>query len=774
MNDPPGATAFCDALADDVLQNIHNREALIQRLEKLHRESVVSRESRIQRLLYGIHNASLAVVEAIASWNRCKQQIWYRRKTIELHDAALHAPSEDSCGHSRCPINTFLWNGQNYMRKMLSDMDFVAEIPEAIHFLGPTTSFLRNPFLLPFCVDEMALCSRDKDHQTLSDAKKMSNIAWKDVIIQRVQHASFMILLDEFHREVELSSSTSINEGNAAFATYAASRCHDVRHTTKFYPPELNAEDFTSLSGMLNPPTPCAIAICCASLILQSVDAEIMSKLLFLTKPIVIKIFRQPVSLLIDKAKSYNPLHQIDPKLVNIVYPFMMHEKMSKENMVDAPEPIGHLSIWLRYLLAREYDDNSVGSQSLSVEKVFLELEADSERREAKAGNAMKRQPHSVDDSNKENEDQCRNVSVQVQTEDIDHEQRFEKLDAFDATCFGSPSQKLVPFPVGVTVDLIERSQTVVVNGDMNLAGSLEQGDILRIYDPYESLDWEVLAPSCTSEDGKVTITLTKAYDHSRIESQEKKTRDDALYRLCYPYKKDTTPSPDRVLSNVQLDNHHDVASDRHSSTRSQLHIREARVWKLIPEQDDERSIWRKEYDDRLVPWVEDYTGSNKCHKHFRVRISLEKIEISCRDSPYPQCIHQQRVNFFEHVSLTNVINEAFHAVCRWHPKGSLIDNVKWAKLSRKMKFMSNIKNAKHEIDMAFVRHNNDRKLNLERFHAILEDIATMQYPAMPPDVSSPLVLCLPLLVVQTVYSQASTKTTIKRSLFIRLFGHLL
>eukprot|EP00956_Cyclotella_meneghiniana_P014840 scaffold22383_cov37-Cyclotella_meneghiniana.AAC.3 len=39
---------------------------------------------------------------------------------------------------------------------------------------------------------------------------------------------------------------------------------------------------------------------------------------------------------------------------------------------------------------------------------------------------------------------------------------------------------------------------------------------------------------------------------------------------------------------------------------------------------------------------------------------------------------------------------------------------------------------------MAFVQHNQDRKLDLARFHSILKDIASMQYPALPIDVSPP------------------------------------
>ena len=72
-------------LADNVLQNIYDREALIQRLENLHSNEVHGRGSRVQRLLYGIHNASLAVVEAITAWNVSKQDEWYHKKNIQSH-----------------------------------------------------------------------------------------------------------------------------------------------------------------------------------------------------------------------------------------------------------------------------------------------------------------------------------------------------------------------------------------------------------------------------------------------------------------------------------------------------------------------------------------------------------------------------------------------------------------------------------------------------------------------------------------------------------------
>ena len=737
----------CDALVDDVLQNIHNRETLIERLEKLHRESVVSRDSRIHRLLYGIHHASVAVVEAITAWNRFKQQAWYRKKTIELHDVALNSPSSgDGVSSDRCPFHTFLWNGQHYTRKMLIDLDFVADIPEAVQFLGPATSFRRNPFLLPLNADDLAVFHRDRMLQDSLNAKKMLSIPWKDVNIQRVQNASFILLLDEFHRELDLSSGvlSSVDEREVVLASYATYRCRDELHSVNFYPPGMKMEDLAIFADMIDPPSLPVIAISCASLVLNCVDAEIMNKLLFLTKPIALKIFRQPMTPLIHRAQSFNPLQKVDPKIVNIVYPFVMHEKIS-ERLMGEPEPMVLLLRWLRGVLVRSYDGEIISNKSPSVDKVFSELEMDNRRRKE---STRKSNGFIPDDFNKENEDHvnhCKNVSVQVQTDDIDNEVAKDancvKLKAINEFLDTEPI-KLVPVPVSITIDVTEGSQTAFVNGDIESASSIEPGDCLRIYDPFESSDWKVLAAPCLDEVHRIVFELASAYDHSQIVAQEKKTRDDAIYRLCYG--KDRVPSPDRVLLSIQSNEHHDVASDHHSSTRSHLQIKEAKVWKLIPEDQDSRPPWKKEYDDQAVPWAEEYAENNKHANLFRVRANMKAIEMSCRDSPYQHSIHQQRVKFFEHVSLTKVIDEAFHAVCRWHPKGMLVDNVKWAKLSRKMKFMSNMKNAKHEIDMAFVRHNHDRKLDIDRFHAILNDIASMQYPALPVDVSLlPAVHCL-------------------------------
>jgi len=79
-------------------------------------------------------------------------------------------------------------------------------------------------------------------------------------------------------------------------------------------------------------------------------------------------------------------------------------------------------------------------------------------------------------------------------------------------------------------------------------------------------------------------------------------------------------------------------------------------------------------------------------------------------------------------VPLPTLIQETYKTVCHWHPIANLIDSVKWAKLAKKMKFFSWMKNSNHEIDMAFVRHSRDRKLDLRGFEAILRDVASFRY----------------------------------------------
>ncbi|KAL7539963.1 hypothetical protein ACHAXR_009754 [Thalassiosira sp. AJA248-18] len=723
-----------NALSDDVLQNIYNREALIERLEKLHQHqsnNQPTRQHRVQRLLYGIHNASLAVVEAIAAWNIGKQDDWCRIKNIEIHASSLPEESTVGSAVAPCPFNIFLWNGQNYLQKMLSDLDFVGDIAEAISLLGSGVSFHRNPFLLPLGVDALG-------GPLFPD---MKTTAWKDVNMQRIRHAAFVVLLDENYRK-DHSFESNLSHGGDEINCLR----HDAIVSANFRPPKLDVKDLVVYTNMDDPPAVAAVAICCAHLVLGSVDADVIDKLIYLTKPIVLKIFRQSLNGLVHATQVYNPLQPPggNVNIIKVVYPFIMHQKMDSPLIVGISDQIVFLAMWLRALVTRLMDEDISCKASNAADRIFRELEAGNLRGGHMVGSSPKelcrknRKEGLPDDSNKENQCTCKNVSVQTD-EMSANKQKSDSSERILKTilCDVIESKELVPFPVAITVNLKEGSPLISANGSISEAKILKSGDVVRIYDAYESSNWAIANSPSVNDDGSIIFRLGVAYDHSRIVAQEAKARYDTLNRLCYPYRKDADGAPihkpPEVLSaNCEQHIRH-VASDANESIHSPLYIKEALIWKLVPEDEDTRAAWRRKYDDGVIPWENDNAGRHSRVTHFRVRVGLEMMEQNCVDSLYPlnNCVHQQRVNFFESVPLSCVIDEAFHNVCRWHPKGTLIDNVKWAKLSRKMKFLSNVKNSNHEIDMAFVRHNQDRKLDLARFHNIFEDIASIQYPAL-------------------------------------------
>jgi len=769
-----------DELADHVLQNIHDREALITRLVNVHsKEPNHGRSSRIQRLLYGIHNASLTVVESITAWNTSKQDEWHRKKNIdEIHalslpvgdhgdtdDQQIIAKRQEQHDHQSnnvqmaCPFNTYSWNGQNYLHKMISDLDFVGDIIEAISFLGSTSPFHRNPFLLPNSIDQ--LCWSISSDTTAAPA-------WSDVNMQRVRQAAFVILLDEHHRNIN-SPKGSISFDNGI----------------RFHPPQLVSRDIEVFTSLPDPPPAVAITICCTHLVLGSVDTDITSKLVYLTKNIVLKICRQPLTDLLHKAQTYNPLRRCpdgnERSMIKLIHPFVMHQALNPESLTEVvSNKILHLITWLRGLVTRLDDTTTSNKDSSNADRIIRELEADYQRgrnpNPPHINSVKEKKVLPADDSNKENE--CsRNVSVQTENispnkpalDGTSSPQHIPKsiLQAGDTI---NETKKLIPYPIFITINLKEGSKLVSVNSNgSNEALQLKSGDIVRIFDAHESSNWTIFDPP-TNIDGLITFRLATPYDHSRIVSQEKKARNIALNRLCYPYRKDvlddsptncTTPPEIQHGGAVHEEHIRHVACDENESIHSPLHIREARVWKLIPEEEDTtRTAWRRDFDDGLIPWRNnDEAAYQKSVKHFRVRVRLDTVEQSCIDSPYPS--HQQRVNYFESIPLSNVIDEAFHTVCRWHPKGNLIDNVKWAKLSRKMKFLSNVKNANHEIDMAFVRRNQDRKLDLARFHAIFDDIASIQYPALTREVSSVYHYICFVVINTTTHSQHQSTYTL-------------
>ena len=152
------------------------------------------------------------------------------------------------------------------------------------------------------------------------------------------------------------------------------------------------------------------------------------------------------------------------------------------------------------------------------------------------------------DEGNKENA--CVNVSVQTEVfPDENDTDTADELVNFESSTMStlenflddrrSPIVQKHPFPVEVTVNIIEGSHIVVVNGAEKAVTKLQRGDTIRIYDAHESSDWK-LSNDPTVSDDTISFCLTEVYDHSKIIAQQKRSRANTLNRLCYPYKKDS------------------------------------------------------------------------------------------------------------------------------------------------------------------------------------------------------------------------------------------
>jgi len=147
----------------------------------------------------------------------------------------------------------------------------------------------------------------------------------------------------------------------------------------------------------------------------------------------------------------------------------------------------------------------------------------------------------------------------------------------------------------------------------------------------------------------------------------------------------------------------------------------------------DVKPPWRIQYENGCIPWVSEFDFLKGSANHFRVKVLWQLVEQQCKDNPseYGKLIHEQRVDYFSQVCTKKILHTAFNEIIEWHPKSTLIDGFKWANFARKMKFLSDLSNSSYEVDMAFTRQSRkrkDRKLDLDGFRALIQDLSVKQY----------------------------------------------
>jgi len=252
-----------------------------------------------------------------------------------------------------------------------------------------------------------------------------------------------------------------------------------------------------------------------------------------------------------------------------------------------------------------------------------------------------------------------------------------------------------VPIPTKCTVRAIKGSCLLtVVQG--NATDELLPGDIIRIGNPHDANDYLI-----SSNISDKQVFLTDVFHSSENRSHEENA----------------------------------VNSKNHSfNSNNAFDQQQRRIWKLIPKDRDKRLEWRIRYDEGKVPWKTQYNDPSASSSHFGVQLQWAQIEYMCRGADalcldFDSSANQQRLHYFEKVPLNEIITATYNFVCQWHPIGISIDNVKWARLARKMDFLFSLKNSKHQVDMAFFRHSRDRKLDMNQFTSVLRDMSRLRYP---------------------------------------------
>jgi len=324
-----------------------------------------------------------------------------------------------------------------------------------------------------------------------------------------------------------------------------------------------------------------------------------------------------------------------------------------------------------------------------------------------------------------------------------------------------------VPVPLPFLVNVIQGSAVVTVvpkesckytiNGQaLSVRSCLDRGDCLRIFAPHTSADWVVSLDQATAFDD-FSFTLMRPYDHTHVLRSEasEKSNEEICRRLM---RRSNNDLPIAYESDNPSDTGKiEVREKRISDIPDGSNFVGVRLWKLVSKKDDKRQAWRREYDDGAIGWTCDYDKSRVSKQFcFGVKLKLRELEDMCVDVPCDpdNSLHMQRVNFVSKVETNKLLGEAFRFVCQWHPVGKLIDQVKWAKFARKMRFLPGVNNSKHEVDMAFFRQSSQRagrKLDEEGFKATILDIAKLQYTNVDEENALSLVLWDTVIMLPSV-----------------------
>ncbi len=730
----------CDIeLKEQVVQSIRNREKFVDSLRCfLSDKDLPKSHSRFSRILFSLHSSALSVTDTIVAWSKK-----FPRSTPILHNGDVIFNDKQ---HSQ---------GKNYMLNMLTDLSFADNFLLSKKLIKKGESLWRNPFVLKMNVDEIIKYIPGSSFPTTYNLQightnnSKFHSSW-NIDTHRVKEASYQIL----HVEQTVFGQQK-HPKICQIMTDRNTRPISFYHVPL---PLLNNQELYQYINMEDPPLAAALVVSCARLILGCNDT-VLQKIHFFSRELAYELLQQPLSLMLNKMYALEEQKQtISIHVVRLIHPVIMHEHLSPKILEnELCHSIANLAEWIRSVVnsfMEEYEqneefvnlslDNRCSVDTPSTKEARMNIMTD-ERLEP-----MEEEPEQTSDREEIPEEE---VSTKIKRKKKKTKKLTKgpypkiKMESLGNKCNQKKEEddcdeydlslNKNAIPISCLVQVIEGSKMVRV-----LEGSsqeLSNGDIIRIDHVHFSPNWKVTEINNSDGKGEYWI-ISRPYDHTSILNKISFQNNDPLLRLYDPYsKKVNTTDGCLKKNNVSDQNKHifDVLGNRADcekklslgvEKRDRFTLKYVQVWRFIEKSDDDRPKWKIMYDNKDIPWQSMYSNSEEYFERFNVKVNLAQIEEQCKDSSDPRnTSNQQRLHHFVHVPLQLILSETFNTVCKWHPAGNHIDNVKWAKLARKMNFLSIVKNPNHEADMVFLRHCRDRKLNLTGFENVLKEIIGMK-----------------------------------------------
>ena len=684
--DKMNAEVTNNCLKEDVICCIRNREDLIEDLREIilaeneskrnksRKIDSDSKSNNVNKLLCALHNTSLCVVESMIKINLVSHSQQGPTKQIEnTHD------NSQSSQHLQCHQNnlTFSWMGENYLMKMISDLQFLCSFDEVMNILLPEKKTLyRNPFLIPLDLDEVIGYEPDMLSRTSElKQRRMARLPW-NINLERVKRAASRILFEE-HRAVY----GDINIVHVFPHSKRKRNIENLIDVTLPPPPDIDFKHLREVVTSNDMTFDDALVIACVRLLLGcdiegvNVDNDCLSK------QSIFRLARQPIEIIAQEIGTKTVW--VQKSLLSTIYTMISRNLFKAELLViSTKESIQSLKSWLLDIVSKRwYATHSSNGNSC----VYTECNIEENRIELK-------------------KTECSSVDLEIINENKENTSDYRMNDLTSTSSYmdksSTPPKELSPVPLWTIASITKGDHKLnLVQG--NWIDTVNVGDIIRIGHPYDSANYTVTRVE------RESIFISEAFNDLPI-----------LQTLTI-----SDNVGDKSVSNHDCSQHSSNHKDKSEVWKS------ARIWKLIENNNDHRLKWRKEFDSGFVPWFPTYDTLYKTN--FKIKLKWKDIERNCNDTLCNpnMSVHQQRLDYFEKVPLDDIIHETYHTICHsWHPVTPMIDNVKWVRLARTMKFLSNVKNSNHEVDMAFFRHSYKRKLDLKQFKALLFDMALQKY----------------------------------------------